>query len=80
MHYANGRPANNGDKVVLFPPYGAPVIGILYDARAGNDMCNGRIAPMNPNDPMPNLKECLHFDDVKARVGDLSTPTTASTA
>ena len=66
MHYKNGRPAFNGDKVVLFPSYGAPVIGILYDAVASNDTCNGKIAPTNPNDPMPNLKECLHFDDVKA--------------
>ena len=64
MHYKNGREAKNGDKVVLFPSYGAPVTGILYDATAGNDYCNGRIAPTSPNDPYPNLKECLHFDDV----------------
>ena len=66
MHYQNGREAKNGDKVVVFPSYGAPVIGILYDAVAGNDFCNGRIAPTSPSDPMPNLKECLHFDDVHA--------------
>ena len=41
MHYKNGREAKNGDKVVLLPSYGAPVIGILYDATAGNDLCNG---------------------------------------
>ncbi|HEY6056223.1 MAG TPA: hypothetical protein VIU86_19995 [Gaiellaceae bacterium] len=64
MHYKNGREAKNGDKVVLVPSYGAPVIGILYDATAGNDYCNGRIAPVSPSDPMPNLKECLHWDDV----------------
>jgi len=63
MHYKNGRVAKNGDKVVLVPMYGAPVIGVLYDAVAGNDSCNGRIAPTNANDPMPNLKECLHLDD-----------------
>lgn len=63
MHYKNGRPAQNGDKVMLIPSYGAPVIGILYDAVAGNDFCNGRIAPTSPNDLMPNLKECLHLDD-----------------
>ncbi|HLL28551.1 MAG TPA: hypothetical protein VKT73_12985 [Xanthobacteraceae bacterium] len=64
MHYKNGRPAKIGDKVVLIPQYGSPVIGILYDAVEGNDYCNGRIAPIAPNDPSPNLKECLHLDDL----------------
>lgn len=71
MHYANGRPAKNGDKVVLMPPWpGAnPVVGILYDAQAGNDHCNGKIATIHQSDACPNLKECLHFDDVKAAIG-----------
>ena len=64
MHYKNGREAKNGDKVVLFPSYGAHVIGILYDATAGNDYCNGHIALITPSDACPNLKECLHLDDV----------------
>ncbi len=64
MHYKNGRVANNGDKVVLIPSYGSPIIGILYDATAGTDYCNGKIAPTAPNDPCPNLKEVLHLDDV----------------
>ena len=64
MHYKNGREAKNGDKVVLIPSYGSPVIGILYDATAGNDYCNGKIAVIKPNDPCPNLKECIHLDDV----------------
>jgi len=63
MHYANGREAKNGDKVVHFG-YGGPVIGILYDATAGNDYCNGKIAVTKPNDPCPNLKECLNLEDV----------------
>ena len=75
MHYKNGREAKNGDKVVLIPEYpkdadgnslAAPFVGILYDAQAGNDYCNGRLAPISPTDPCPNLKECLHLDDVKA--------------
>lgn len=66
MHYKNGREAKNGDKVILIPSYGAPVAGILYDAVAGNDYCNGRIAPTSPNDPGANLKECLHIDDLAA--------------
>lgn len=72
MHYKNGREAKNGDKVVWFPQYGGgcPVVGILYDAVAGNDFCNGRIAPTAISDPGPNLKECLHLDDVKAAVAE----------
>lgn len=66
MHYKNGREARNGDKVVLLPSYGNPVVGILYDAQAGNDFCNGRLAPVGPGDPCPNLAECLHLDDVLA--------------
>jgi hypothetical protein len=78
MHYKNGRAAKNGDKVVLFSSYYAPIVGILYDAVAGNDTCNGRLAPIQPNDPCPNLKECLHVDDVLAalpeHVRDITAP------
>lgn len=63
MHYKNGREAKNGDKVILIPGHGSPIIGILYDAVADNDFCNGKIAPIAPNDPCPNLKEVLHLDD-----------------
>lgn len=63
MHYKNGREAKNGDRAILLPTYGAPVVGILYGATAGNDYCNGFIAPTRPNDPCPNLQECLHLDD-----------------
>lgn len=66
MHYRNGREAKNGDKVILFSGYAAPVVGLLYDAKVGNDDCNGKIAITRPNDPCPNLRECLHLDDVLA--------------
>jgi len=69
--------SKNGDKVLLVPSYGLPVVGILYDAIAGNDFCNGKIAPTLPNDPCPNLKECLHLDDamkaLPAEIPDSST-------
>lgn len=71
MHYRNGREAKNGDKVVVIPSYGAPYIGILYDATAGNDYCNGKVALIASNDPQPNLKECLRLDDVVAALGKL---------
>lgn len=64
MHYKNGREAKNGDKIVLLSTYAAPVVGILYDAVAGNDFCNGKLAPTLPNDLCPNLKDCLHLEDV----------------
>jgi hypothetical protein len=64
MHYKNGREAKNGDKVALINDYAA-VIGVLYDATAGNYYCNGKLAPISPSDPSPNLKECLHLDDLK---------------
>ena len=73
MHYKNGREAKNGDKVVLLAGLGTPyarppVAGILYDAVAGQDYCNGRLAIMLPSDPTPSLKECLHLDDFLALV------------
>jgi hypothetical protein len=63
MHYKNGRVAKNGDKVVIVTTGQS---GILYNAVAGNDYCNGRLAQMRNDDPCPNLKECLHLDDVAA--------------
>jgi hypothetical protein len=81
MHYKNGREAKNGDKVVLMSAIGysnqAVVVGVLYDATVGNDTCNGRLAPIASSDAYPNLKECLHLDDVlKALPADV--PDTSS--
>lgn len=80
MHYKNGREARNGDKVVLVPTYGSPVIGILYDATPGNDYCNGKLAPIAPNDPCPSLKECLHLDDVLAAIEAAQQPASGDAA
>ncbi len=66
MHYKNGREAKNGDKVILFRSWGPPLSGILYDAVSGNDHCNGKLAIVTASDPMPDLKECMHADDVAA--------------
>lgn len=65
MHYKNGREAKNGDRVVLVTLHGPFLTGILYDATAGNDHCNGRLASYSSYDPMPDLKECLHEEDAK---------------
>jgi hypothetical protein len=72
MHYKNGREAKNGDKVLFLGAYQTPVIGILFDATAGNDTCNGSLATLPANGMTPNLAECLHVDDVKAALaGDV---------
>lgn len=64
MHYKNGREAKNGDKIVMVQSDGKAYAGILYDAVAGNDHCNGRIATLTQNDTYCNLSECLRADDV----------------
>jgi hypothetical protein len=76
MHYKNGRPAQNGDKIVMTPSSGAPVAGILYDAVAGNDSCNGRIAVTHQNDAYACLSDCLHADDVRSASAPYTPPPT----
>lgn len=71
MHYRNGREAKNGDKVVkLSCNYGMEgaieAIGILFDAKPGNDYCNGGIAPINPVVSGACIIDCLHMDDLVA--------------
>lgn len=72
MHYKNGREAHNGDKIVHIGYYNAVpnskfTPGVLYDATAGNDYCNGSIAPLGGGPHFcPNLKECVHLDDFVA--------------
>lgn len=64
MHYKNGREAKNGDKVVMVQ-HDRMFIGVLYDAVAGNDHCNGTLAPLAQT-TYANLSECLHMDDAVA--------------
>lgn len=66
MHYKNGRPAQNGDKVMLIPAGGgAPVVGVLFDAVVGAANDYGSLAPLNGGYApcCTNLKECLRLDD-----------------
>ena len=76
MHYRNGREAKNGDKIVSLAGYGSgPVninaIGILYDAKPGNDHCNGYIAS-TIGGPVQSacLCDCLHLDDLAAVIAE----------
>jgi hypothetical protein len=70
MHYRNGREAKNGDKIISLAGYGAGgkanAIGVLYDAKPGNDHCNGNIAPIQAPGTTACLCDCLHIDDLEA--------------
>lgn len=78
----NGRVANNGDSVVLLSPYNKrPIAGILYNAVAGNDACNGMLAPFTGGAHLcPNLKECVHLDDFVAALPESYADTSAKPA
>jgi hypothetical protein len=69
MHYRNGREAKNGDKVVQLGYDGSiQGVGILHSAVAGNDYCNGAVAPIINTSAC--LVDCLHADDVAAFVAE----------
>ncbi len=68
MHYRNGREAKNGDKIVQIGGYGdgaqIVAVGVLYDAKPGNDYCNGAIAPIQGAITGACMCDCLHMDDL----------------
>lgn len=69
MHYRNGREAKNGDKIVQIGGYGDSAgtigaVGVLYDAKPGNDHCNGYMAPIQGPVTSACLCDCLHVDDL----------------
>jgi hypothetical protein len=74
VHYRNGREAKNGDKVVSLAGYGTGAvningIGTLFDAKPGNDYCNGSIQ-LTVGDGVIGacMCDCLHYDDVAALI------------
>lgn len=72
MHYRNGREAHNGDTVVQLSIEGGKVlhVGVLYDARPGNDFCNGNIAPVHASVVGACMCDCLHVDDLAAMLAE----------
>jgi hypothetical protein len=66
MHYRNGREANNGDKIVQLEGGKVVAYGVLHSATPGNDYCNGYIAPIQAQNAMACMVDCLHVDDVAA--------------
>lgn len=66
MHYRNGTPAKNGDKVIKLDYEGNIIaFGVLHSATPGNDFCNGGIAPIT-SDQGACMCDCLSVEDVKA--------------
>lgn len=72
MHYRNGREAKNGDKIVQLRLDGAQIVavGVLYDAKPGNDFCNGYIAPIQQSVTGACMCDCLHVDDLAETLKD----------
>ncbi len=64
MHYRNGREAKNGDKIVQIEVGKIVAVGVLHGAVAGNDYCNGSIAPTQYPNTAACLCDCLHVDDL----------------
>lgn len=65
MHYRNGRAAKNGDRIIQIGFDGKLQLGVLVDAVAGNDYCNGTLLPTH-GIIGACLVDCLHVDDVIA--------------
>lgn len=67
MHYRNGREAKNGDRVIQLSHDGKIAgVGILFDAVAGNDYCNGQVISIQASGTGACICDCLHADDVAA--------------
>ncbi len=66
MHYRNGREAKNGDKIIQLNDGKITGFGVLYDATAGNDYCNGNIAQTQSVPMGACMCDCLHVDDLAA--------------
>ena len=72
MHARNGRELKNGDLIIQLGMDGAQVkaVGVLYDAKPGNDYCNGSIAPIQQAVTGACMCDCLHVDDVSEMLKD----------
>jgi hypothetical protein len=71
MHYRNGREAKNGDVVVQLGWDGkVAAVGVLHSAVAGNDYCNGQIAPVQNTVTGACMVDCLHVEDIQALLAE----------
>lgn len=70
MHYRNGREAKNGDVIVQLGEGGKiTALGVLHGATAGNDYCNGMIAPISAQ-AGACMCDCLSIEDVAAMLAE----------
>ncbi len=78
MHYRNGTPAKNGDKIVMIKIFGSnPGLrtGVLIDATPGNDYCNGTLVPLEGGMPEGAcLADCLRLDEALEMLGGAARP------
>jgi hypothetical protein len=71
MHYRNGREAKNGDLIIQIGFDGKlNAFGVLHSATAGNDYCNGMIAPVQATNTMACMCDCIHVDDLMALLAE----------
>ena len=68
MHYRNGREAKNGDVIVNLQGGKITAVGVLYNAIAGNDYCNGSLAPIQNMREGACMVDALHIEDIEAMV------------
>jgi len=70
MHYRNVREAKNGDRVIQLTYEGGKIlgVGILHSAVAGNDHCNGGVAPLTSAESC--LADMIHADDLAALLAE----------
>ena len=66
MHYRNGREAKNGDVIVNLQGGKITAVGVLYNATAGNDYCNGNLAPIQNMREGACMVDALHIEDIEA--------------
>lgn len=64
MHYRNGKEAHNGDKIVKLDGGKIVSFGVLHSATAGNDYCNGYIAPVQSPTDYACMIDCLLVEDL----------------
>jgi hypothetical protein len=67
MHYRNGREAHNGDRIIQMDFGSGKIVaaGILHNAVAGNDYCNG-VVVAGLMSTGACLCDCLHVEDIEA--------------
>jgi hypothetical protein len=70
MHYRNGTEAKNGDKVIKLNGGQIIAFGVLHSAVAGNDLCNGNIAPIQPTNEGACIVDMLLVEDVAAMLAE----------